>query len=247
MNRSAVLASVVSAVVTAVLVGGGIAIASGDDSDVLHACARNKNGQLRLVDSEDDCRRKETEVSWGITGPQGPPGPSGGSGVNCDLELRIRGRLDRTFPLSSECEANLPIIELVSASSTLVDDVDGDGVFDAVQCALPGQQDLLRAQFVVRNVGPVAADVEVTMGAPNVSFLYVYETNADSSPLSESVVLGVGETVTRVLYLRGYGGANITPGVQDSSAQVMADTTWSRFGDSGEWNVPFQVEVTKPC
>ena len=80
MKRSTLSAALISAVVTAVLVGGGVAIASSDDPEVLHACARNKSGQLRLVESPDDCKRKETGVSWGTTGPQGLPGSPGADG-----------------------------------------------------------------------------------------------------------------------------------------------------------------------
>jgi len=39
---------------------------------------------MRLVDSPDDCKRKETAVTWSITGPQGVPGLQGEAGADGD-------------------------------------------------------------------------------------------------------------------------------------------------------------------
>jgi hypothetical protein len=52
-------------------------------SDVINACKQN-NGQIRIVNSPDDCRRGELPISWnqaGIPGPQGPAGPTGMRGA----------------------------------------------------------------------------------------------------------------------------------------------------------------------
>jgi hypothetical protein len=46
---------------------------------VLRACA-DKHGELRLVDSHDDCRRGEAPVFWSVRGPQGPEGERGAQG-----------------------------------------------------------------------------------------------------------------------------------------------------------------------
>ena len=43
---------------------------------VLRACA-DKHGDLRLVESHDECRRSETPVFWSVQGPQGPQGVPG--------------------------------------------------------------------------------------------------------------------------------------------------------------------------
>ncbi len=59
----------------------------GPDGVIL-ACA-DRQGDVRIVDSHDDCRRNETPVRWnvqgpegprGAVGPQGPQGPSGPQG-----------------------------------------------------------------------------------------------------------------------------------------------------------------------
>lgn len=53
----------------------GIAVAQ--QGDAIHACAKNVNGQLRLVDGPADCRASETPFAWSVTGPQGPEGAQG--------------------------------------------------------------------------------------------------------------------------------------------------------------------------
>lgn len=49
-------------------------------SNTIHACYNNINGDLRRVSSPTDCRSLETPISWNITGPQGPQGPVGPQG-----------------------------------------------------------------------------------------------------------------------------------------------------------------------
>ncbi len=56
-----------------------------DASGVIHACYKS-NGNLRVVDSAANCKKKETALVWnqtglqGIPGPQGQPGPAGPAG-----------------------------------------------------------------------------------------------------------------------------------------------------------------------
>jgi hypothetical protein len=47
---------------------------------IVRACA-DKQGDLRIVDSHDECRRNETPVQWNVRGPQGPRGEIGPQGV----------------------------------------------------------------------------------------------------------------------------------------------------------------------
>jgi hypothetical protein len=56
----------------------GIAYAQGN-GDTIHACT-NPAGQLRVVESEEDCRPKETYLNWDAVGPQGPAGIKGDNG-----------------------------------------------------------------------------------------------------------------------------------------------------------------------
>jgi hypothetical protein len=52
------------------------ATASAQDAPVITACA-GPNGQLRLVDAAEDCRKSETSLQWSVIGPQGPRGDRG--------------------------------------------------------------------------------------------------------------------------------------------------------------------------
>ena len=82
-------------VAVAGLAAGGIAYATIPDSGgVFHACVKDANGNVRLIDAGSpgeagQCRANETAVSWsqtgptgaqGATGPQGPTGSTGATG-----------------------------------------------------------------------------------------------------------------------------------------------------------------------
>jgi len=49
--------------------------AQGDE--VIYGCYHEKNGKLRIVETSEDCKRKEIPVWWNVTGPEGPPGAPG--------------------------------------------------------------------------------------------------------------------------------------------------------------------------
>lgn len=52
MKRYLIIATVI-----VMIVGAGVAIAGvDDDGGVINACAKNNNGQLRIVDSPEDCK-----------------------------------------------------------------------------------------------------------------------------------------------------------------------------------------------
>jgi hypothetical protein len=68
------------AAVTTVALAGGIASATIPDSGgLIHACFKNENGQLRVIDS-GDCGPNEAALTWNQTGSVGPPGPQGDPG-----------------------------------------------------------------------------------------------------------------------------------------------------------------------
>lgn len=72
-------ASVVSAVLTAAVVGG-VAMAQTDGAAVIVACVHNETRNVRIVGSESDCRANETAKTWNEQGPKGDPGPVGEQG-----------------------------------------------------------------------------------------------------------------------------------------------------------------------
>jgi hypothetical protein len=55
-------------------------------AQVIHACANNSSGDLKVVAAGASCPRNWTSLSWNVAGPpgpqgsQGPPGPQGGPG-----------------------------------------------------------------------------------------------------------------------------------------------------------------------
>lgn len=49
-------------------------------SDVLTACVKKVNGQVRIISSGGKCLPSETAISWNVAGPQGPAGPAGPEG-----------------------------------------------------------------------------------------------------------------------------------------------------------------------
>jgi hypothetical protein len=70
--------------VAALLVCGGVALATIPGSDgVIHSCYA-KDGSLRVIDAQStSCKSNETALTWNQVGPQGPqgdPGPQGPKG-----------------------------------------------------------------------------------------------------------------------------------------------------------------------
>lgn len=59
------------ALVVALVALGGMAVATAGDDPSLHACAHNRTGLMRLVDSPEDCLPAETPVSWNQAGLSG--------------------------------------------------------------------------------------------------------------------------------------------------------------------------------
>ena len=73
MQKSGVWA--VAAFVAGSVTAGGLALAN-HDGNVIHACT-SKPGNVRIVNSADECRTNEDDVQWGIQGPAGPAGSAG--------------------------------------------------------------------------------------------------------------------------------------------------------------------------
>jgi hypothetical protein len=50
--------------------------------EVINACAKKNNGQIRIVAGPEDCLPSEYHLTWNMNGPQGPPGLPGLPGEN---------------------------------------------------------------------------------------------------------------------------------------------------------------------
>ena len=48
--------------------------------NIITACMKTVNGQLRIVSAATQCLPSETAISWNAVGPQGPSGPQGPQG-----------------------------------------------------------------------------------------------------------------------------------------------------------------------
>ena len=59
---------------------GGVALAAHNNSNEIHACYKNVNGQMRYVADPVDCLGSETPITWNVTGAPGTPGPVGPAG-----------------------------------------------------------------------------------------------------------------------------------------------------------------------
>src|SRR3954447_19360675 len=60
-----------SAIAFAIAATGAVATGELGSTDRLQACAKNENGQLRLVAQEADCLPSESAVSWPASVPTG--------------------------------------------------------------------------------------------------------------------------------------------------------------------------------
>lgn len=56
--------------------------------DTITACVLDANGDVRIVNSPDDCRQQERVLTWNEEGPQGPVGPQGPQGEQGEQGLQ---------------------------------------------------------------------------------------------------------------------------------------------------------------
>ena len=72
-----------SGLLVALLVGSAtLIVAAGIPADDgrINGCYSRATGDLRVVETSDDCRRNETAIYWNQTGPTGPEGAAGPTG-----------------------------------------------------------------------------------------------------------------------------------------------------------------------
>jgi Collagen triple helix repeat (20 copies) len=86
MKPAKKLGLLAAALVTAVALGTGIAVAAGvtlpfsGDGNTINGCYSSGGALKVLTPSEPTCPSGYTSISWNQTGPQGPPGPTGPQG-----------------------------------------------------------------------------------------------------------------------------------------------------------------------
>ena len=134
-RRTAVrrLTTVTAAALPALLLAGGLAVASPPTSD-FSACLHD--GSLRSVATggtpEEPCKKKETEVHWNQVGPQGPQGLQGIPGVPGAAGLTGAAGADGRSPTETSTW-HLSYVGDGVSMATVVDSVDAIPVGDSVQ------------------------------------------------------------------------------------------------------------------
>ena len=90
IRRSRLMAAVSGTVLLVAALGVGSALAN-HDAGVIHACANNQSGSLRLVDAASDCRNSERAVEWSRGGsipiPQACPTGQFVTGIDSSGQL----------------------------------------------------------------------------------------------------------------------------------------------------------------
>ncbi len=84
VRRAPVLAFVLGALtIGAIFAGqaGWAALGSHAADEQVFACVKSQNGQVRIVDADENCNPSEQALSWSIEGPKGDTGPQGPQGV----------------------------------------------------------------------------------------------------------------------------------------------------------------------
>ena len=64
----------------AVALAGGVMWAFASEGEVIYACVNPNSGEIKIVNSPDDCKKTWEPLSWNKQGPEGPPGPEGKQG-----------------------------------------------------------------------------------------------------------------------------------------------------------------------
>ncbi|MDC0359601.1 collagen-like protein [Acidimicrobiales bacterium] len=64
------------------VLGGGIAVAQGDEPETISACVSNK--VLQATDADGTCSGNAELITWNVQGPQGDAGPEGQPGPQGD-------------------------------------------------------------------------------------------------------------------------------------------------------------------
>src|SRR5580765_1931216 len=65
---------------SAFLIAGTTPVAAQTNNNTIYACV-TRDGDARIVDFNEQCRRHETRLHWNVVGPQGPAGATGPQGA----------------------------------------------------------------------------------------------------------------------------------------------------------------------
>lgn len=144
----------------------GIAFATIPAQDgTIHACYKQSNGSLRVVETAADCGNNEVALSWsqtGPAGPAGPPGPAGAGGALYYSETRPPVNLPTTY--TSIEHLDLPAGRYHVTATALFNNLGGTGPIP-VNCVLDGgnTSSVIAAAQLEQNGGASAATLPVSV------------------------------------------------------------------------------------
>jgi Lamin Tail Domain len=195
----------------------------------IHACARVKDGRLRLVASAARCRRRERAVSWNVAGPPGPAGPAGPTGVPGEQgPAGERGEAGRSVTSLEDlaglgCHAggregtvSLTYDTAGRAAFTCVTTGSADGASVRVNELATGTTASLTDEFVeLVNAGAKAADIG--------GYRLVYRSRSGTSDIALATVPEGTTLAAGAFYLFGGSGyAGATPADQSFTAGLAS-------------------------
>ena len=136
-----------------ILAASGIALATHNDPNEIHACYNN-SGHLVIANDPADCGNNETALSWNQQGPEGPVGPTGPQGSQGNL-----GPQGNPGPAGPVGPSGFSNIEMVFATSPLASDS-----FVTVSVPCPSGKKVTGGGFDILSPGNGA--IEIVTSAP---------------------------------------------------------------------------------
>jgi hypothetical protein len=142
------------------LLVGGVTIAVAEAGGERIVSCANEQGYVRIVDKPEDCRARETVVTWNERGPAGPQGAPGASVVAYDVSSNwvfedsyFEGRPINVF--WPRCEVGDMAVSYEFSGLGIVEPTEDDG--PVVKSVLNGREGWQRYLTILNDNG-VAAD-----------------------------------------------------------------------------------------
>jgi hypothetical protein len=197
-------AALLAALSVLAFVAATTAYATHSLGSTITACAKENNGQLRLVSNSTACNRSESVVSWGKQGPagvagkDGAPGAPGATGPKGD-----RGEQGPTGTVDLASLNGTPCTTHAGAAGTVVIDTAPTDVI-VLRCASPpppagdgsgGQTAVHLSGLSFSRLGATRYTVTVTVDRPVTSETVVQLTSSDTASVTvANLTLVLGQT-----------------------------------------------------
>jgi hypothetical protein len=153
---------VIASVAALAALGSGAYAAMPGGDGTIQGCSQKNNGQLRVIDTDGECRSAEIALEWNQTGPEGqkgdpgpagPPGPPGPSGTSRAFEASGTAFDQTTIPAGEPgvdvLSKSLPAGKYVLSASVDVSNTSSGTTY--VTCSIAGPSP---AASATASVGP---------------------------------------------------------------------------------------------